>query len=773
MILLQMIITKYLIWIFLTSILTKVNCSSNVAENPSDTIIEHEISSYFGYSIDLTTEKIIVGAPRSNSSRFYSGAVFSCTLSNLGIKKNESCEKMEKSSGIKHDHAFYGATLGGADKDFLLTCAPNFRNSEIVSGKCYKNNNFENPQETEVENYQTRNDKPHRFPQCGFSISFINNGDFAVGCPGDFNSNGSISLYNSRNGPKRNIAVKYNGNDHKYNGLYLGYSLSALNITNTVYVVSSKSRLTEKLGGIVLIYDLNQYEFIKTIKSPLNKEFFGYAILTEDINGDGHDDILVSNPFASTTGDYDNGAVYVYFQKNNKVRKYIIKQLSMIQLIYYACFNLSIDTQFDNDPVPITSDYEKSGRFGTAFGKIGDINRDGINDFAISAPFEGDGVVYIFWGCKGCTSFVYKQKLTVKGKTFGFSISKGIDIDSNDFQDFAVGSPGSDTVHVFKSYRILNIIGTIREKNLVKNIEKTTTELNFQMCAKVSYIDKTIRGKEFSTGMSCQYILLLKSVKIHNTNLFFLFKDFEILCKSYESLNNGRRNPTLDGNSIAQQPIKMSLTFDEVCSNFTYYEYKINKEELFDKLIIVCKPQLKKTEPSTNVTFDEKFVLLNNNETDFEYSLNIQTGCKNNSQCQVTLSVEGTSDFYGRNYVLGTGDQITYNFTIANSGEPAFDTIATIEIPKETNFKKIPLYCKEEQSEKWKMICDVNKGHVFKSDSGTDKISFPIEIGNFKGNLIEVSANVTSKGVPTSESKLSKRIKIQLWRESKIDIKSG
>lgn len=38
------------------------------------------------------------------------------------------------------------------------------------------------------------------------------------------------------------------------------------------------------------------------------------------------------------------------------------------------------------------------GRFGLAVENIGDIDSDGYTDIAVSAPYVGDGMVYIFRG---------------------------------------------------------------------------------------------------------------------------------------------------------------------------------------------------------------------------------------------------------------------------------------------------------------------------------------------------------------------------------------
>lgn len=82
-------------------------------------------------------------------------------------------------------------------------------------------------------------------------------------------------------------------------------------------------------------------------------------------------------------------------------------------------------------------------RFGTGIASIGDINHDSYADVAISAPYERDtGVVYIFLGGREGLGKNYAQiiapenfnvypniKNSVKG--FGFSISKGVDVDKN------------------------------------------------------------------------------------------------------------------------------------------------------------------------------------------------------------------------------------------------------------------------------------------------------------------------------------------------------
>lgn len=220
--------------------------------------------------------------------------------------------------------------------------------------------------------------------------------------------------------------------------------------------------------------------------------------------------------------------------------------------------------------------------------------------------------------------------------------------------------------------------------------------------------------------------------------------------------------------------INMSLGFSETCSNYSDYNYTIISKKIDSEkqLVINCTTKLTKTSPSTSLRFDKKFVQLSASAKKyFEYKIRILTGCNISTHCQVTLKINGTSNFIGRNYVLGSGKEINFKFSVVNSGEPAFDANVTIVIPKESTFSKVPSNCKE-QSNNWIMICELNNGLAFKKESGVDELSFPIKIDTktFDGNATQVFAYVTSAGVPTAESEQNKTIEIQLSRESNITV---
>ena len=100
------------------------------------------------------------------------------------------------------------------------------------------------------------------------------------------------------------------------------------------------------------------------------------------------------------------------------------------------------------------------GQFGLAISRLGDLNRDGYEDFAVGAPYEDRGAVYIFLGSfhgvgdpaatpaagwlkaeEGASQIIRAADLLAAGHlplpanmaTFGSSLSGGQDMDGNSY----------------------------------------------------------------------------------------------------------------------------------------------------------------------------------------------------------------------------------------------------------------------------------------------------------------------------------------------------
>ena len=147
------------------------------------------------------------------------------------------------------------------------------------------------------------------------------------------------------------------------------------------------------------------------------------------MNGDGKDDLLVGAPFTEhRTG---GGSVFLYINRE-----------SSLNSDYY---------------IEIRGTFHES-QFGLSLTGLGDINKDGFDDFAVGSPYEDVGAVYIFLGSslgisgyrlgRGMVNAVDVASQIIKARdfiksgnipvptnfsTFGSSLSGGTDLDNNNY----------------------------------------------------------------------------------------------------------------------------------------------------------------------------------------------------------------------------------------------------------------------------------------------------------------------------------------------------
>ena len=181
--------------------------------------------------------------------------------------------------------------------------------------------------------------------------------------------------------------------------------------------------------GEVLVYDEASPTPYLTLQSPNRFDLFGVTRSSAgDIDGDGHDDILVGAPLTGR-GDRDNsGAVYAFSGATGQE----LLRLSGYGNADYFGRAVAGAGDVDQDGIPdilssgwyrseqgtpygrvyilsgatgkrlgsITS-FEEGDGFGYTIVSLGDLTGDGVPEIAISAPLAnteaaGDGVVYIF-----------------------------------------------------------------------------------------------------------------------------------------------------------------------------------------------------------------------------------------------------------------------------------------------------------------------------------------------------------------------------------------
>ncbi|VEN53536.1 unnamed protein product [Callosobruchus maculatus] len=405
---------------------------------------------YFGYSVLLQAGRqpmIIVGAPKLSSRT--GGGVFACKLNGQCTNYN-----LVTSNGHTFTGNFLGISLDGADETGgpFVVCAPKKVKVEgqnnLLPGHCFykQNSSYISAATSTVDPLY---DKPtisvhnkvgyydYGFGEAGLDVHLFDNRRFLLGAPGVKNWNGAILVTSMSNTETVRIIPEKKAFLPEENDTYFGYSVRTATITamnEQVEVVVGGSPRGGDLNGAVKIYDRFGGNLAREFVGDEPGSYFGSSILAVDTNNDQIDDLLVGAPMGSGST-YDEGYVYVYM---SMTRSYHTK---------------------------LTGSRKTAARFGTAISQLGDIDLDGYQDIAISAPFEDDGVgaVYIYRGSAKGIQSVYSQRLSPSNfegnfgnvRGFGLGISRGNDIDGNGHNDLAVGAFKSAQVFVIKTRSII------------------------------------------------------------------------------------------------------------------------------------------------------------------------------------------------------------------------------------------------------------------------------------------------------------------------------
>jgi hypothetical protein len=184
------------------------------------------------------------------------------------------------------------------------------------------------------------------------------------------------------------------------------------------FIISMRTGNVGRDQGIVKLYfgspnfDLNSdVIFHYPGNDYLNDFSDGYGI--GDVNNDGYNDFILCGGFPSPL---PKGKVFLYYGGE------------------------IIDT------IPVAEFYQPNSsvdNFGYPVERLGDINNDEYDDFAISSPRPNvEGSVYFFWG--GDT-ISWDRSITFSsdsiGDEFGISVSNVGDLNNDSYDDIAIGAP--------------------------------------------------------------------------------------------------------------------------------------------------------------------------------------------------------------------------------------------------------------------------------------------------------------------------------------------
>jgi len=624
----------------------------------------------FGFSVAQHKEGgvpwLLVGAPEADARQpgvHKGGAVYKCSASNPGdcsIIPFDMKGSTIAPTGQAYDNKsgqWLGSIVTSSGPDgTVLACAPryvwfsrNLKRREPI-GTCYTaKNNFENV--FEFSPCKSRKWGYHRQGSCqaGLGAAIADNGEqLFIGAVGSWYWQGQVFSFNTRQ--LRNQVSTDEGSPADDDS-YLGYSVATGEFTgdDDMDIAVGMPR-GANLTGKVVLYNSNLTNLHNLTGDQIGA-YFGYSIETCDLNGDGLDDILIGSPMwtdYAVMGKFETGRVYVVYQdKNNRFRKW--------------------DT-LDGE--------NHKARFGMSIASLGNINLDGISaespggfqDFAVGAPYDGPnqrGAVYIFLGSrdgvmKKPSQVIFASDLNIKLKTFGWSMSGGMDMDDNKYPDLLVGAYDSGHAVHMRSAPVVHMKASVNFDENSKQIDLedlkcTLRDRSRVPCVQVSVsLQYTGIGVPKKMGFSLDYNL---DAKKENQKRLFLLQE--------------------EGKSSRTRTITM-LKDREFKETFKVYLLGSKIHDKLTSLDIQMRYSL--SDPITPGLLNPVLGHGDHLATD---SLNIQKECGADNICIPNLSIQ-TKEI--DSYLMGSGERLEIQTVINNSGEDAFNAVLEVQLPRGVSY---------------------------------------------------------------------------------------
>ncbi|NXB27052.1 ITA3 protein, partial [Rhagologus leucostigma] len=265
----------------------------------------------------------------------------------------------------------------------------------------------------------------------GFSANII-----YFGAPGAYNWQGTDYMLQREMWDLHDFSYP----NKRIGNTYIGYTAevgSAVLQRDAVTLVSGAPRYRH--AGAVLLLSRGARQALNRsllLPGPQVGSYFGSALALADLNNDGGGrGLVVGAPYYFERKQEVGGAVFVYMNEAGG-----FQQLPSLKL----------------------TGPSYSG-FGFALASIGDVNQDGFQDIAVGAPFEGPGKVYIYHSSAEGLRDRPRQVISgsdlgpAKIKTFGYSLSGGLDMDGNSYPDLLVGSL-SERIVLLRARPVINIL---------------------------------------------------------------------------------------------------------------------------------------------------------------------------------------------------------------------------------------------------------------------------------------------------------------------------
>uniref|UniRef100_A0A672Y898 Integrin, alpha V n=1 Tax=Sphaeramia orbicularis TaxID=375764 RepID=A0A672Y898_9TELE len=650
--------------------------------------------SYFGFSVDFfqppnkQKSDVLVGAPRANTSEpsnvVERGAVYSCpwrssrcqqlVFDNSDDRINADDVPMEFKS-----KQWFGASVR-SHGEHILACAPLYQWSTFgVSerepvGTCYLK---KGGTVVEYSPCRTRANSPEGqgFCQAGFSADFLKtNNRVVVGGPGSF----------------------------YWQGQLISDDISEIfNRFSRDYITPYGNTLTTKSASA-------QYD----------DSYLGYSVTVGDFNDDGKDDYVTGVP----RGDKAMG--YVSLKNHCKCSSFMFSFLlfvSLIDLLVGAPLFMDRGSDgklrevgqvsvflgrggFSFHPSQMLTGTEVYARYGSAIAALGDLDMDGFNDVAISAPYGGPdhhGLVYIHNGRPRGPDPSASQVLQGKWASsympasFGYSMTGNTDIDQNGYPDLIVGAFGADKAVLYRARPVIGVNATLDMTPQIINPEEktctipsTSTQVS---CFKVKYCLKA-SGRGAPDTLTFRVDLILDRLKQKEATKRVLFLHSRTFQYSKNMTVSNGRGPTCE-----EQPVFLrdDREFrDKITPISVVMEYSLDYQQAADQSGLL--PILDMSAPS-NIT-KQAHILLD---------------CGDDNICKPDLRLSVKSD--RQQIYIGDDNALTLEVSAENQGEGAYEAELHVYPPQQADFTGVVrsqtltrLSCAYKKENQTKMVvCDL------------------------------------------------------------------
>ncbi|CAC5386518.1 ITGA4 [Mytilus coruscus] len=678
--------------------------------------------------------------------------------------------------GHEEDNELLGASMSFID-DTIVTCAPLWknmiplRNAKFVHaiGRCFnvdrnlKSNTtkqFKNSVFSAQYTAENSNELSFEVAQIGFSISNKKYEEdpklhILLGAPGFFENKGGFLQYSATETTEQffdSFTHKEFESDTQKQGIkqgsFMGYSITSGKLSDSdidcpSVIVLGTPHFSSKDGivGAVLVVCAEirmtgkRLYVKKQFSGKQSGSGFGSSVAFDDINGDGLDDLLVGAPLQYNNV-LDSGVVHIYYGDKNEN---VLLRISRKEL----------------------QGHSEWGRFGTALQCIGDINKDGYNDVAISSPYEdnGKGSVYIYHG--GPTELTFTQKIQAKDISadlfsFGWYISAAYDIDKNNYSDFLVGSYKSDIVTVLRTRPIIKLNNTVEISPSVIPLNSSELKCKDEQYRPCVTVKLCFSYSGFNVPPAIMVAYNISADTSRTTSV----------PSKPSRVHLSSNNEDFGSDNLVGKTIRVGKGSGSCVEYFAIVQAVDRKffASLEEKLEIETTYGLSETP-----IIGEVQPILDNVPSRNSNSANFSTGC--NGTCNPDLHIEATLDPI--EIVVGVTSEVVLTVKVTNTGDQSHGTQINIDISNNTRYigfsqptNKItePVDCRNivEENNDTHVQCDL-RNTLFQQQHSTFSVRFSVSryllikenqnLGNFEQNIIFITmAETTSPDMDMSDN---------------------